>query len=256
MTNAALGWSNAFVTGTATGGMVGFTAANLAGPTQYPPYQSVSGVLTPTISLDAGVATEFDAIGLFGTNLTGGATIHIQLGTTAGAHDVWDSGVIPAGVAPGYRQMLVLPPSGSNVARYCAIMISDTGNPDGFIRAGLGYAGPLWTPSNNFNYGATLGFQNDSDVQVSYGGQEYPNDLPDYRTGTFSFGLLTEDEIYNEVNEIDRLLSIKQNLLFIPNPASTYLAKQAIFGRITKSDQSAHTDFGIHTKNYAIRERL
>jgi len=266
MSNAALGYMNFF---TASGSIVsdqshatGFGAANLAGPVGLPGWQSVAGVKTTSIDIDAGVAVSWadaaagGAVGLFRTNFTNGANLRVRLGTTQGASDVYDSGILTGVVQVGYGQGIILIPAGTGAARWMRFTIGDSTNPDNFIRAGLAFAGPLWQPANNFAYGATNGFQNDSDVQVTRGGQEYVNEKPNYRSGAFAFQLLTASEVNGNVNDIDRTLSIKSNLLFLPDPASSNLQKEAIFGRITKSDQSAHSDFGIHTKNYAIRERL
>jgi hypothetical protein len=258
MSNAALGYINYVISGTVADSShaIGFPASNLAGPVALPPWQSANTVKTANIDIDAGASVPWGAIGLFRTNFTTAAGIRVRLGTTLGASDVYDSGSISGGIAVGYGQSIVQIPPGTANAEFCRITIGDSTNPDNHISAGLCFAGPTLTPANNFNYGAGNGWQDDSTVQVTKGGQEYFIQTPQYRTAQMTFGLLSEDEVFSEVMEIDRLASIQSNILLLPNPSSAYLNKQAIFGRITKSDQPTHPDFGIHSKNYAIRERL
>ena len=67
-----------------------------------------------------------------------------------------------------FQQTVKVLPSRQN-ARYLQVTVGDSTNPDNFLRVGLAFAGTLWTPGNNFAYGATNGFQNDSDVPVTRG---------------------------------------------------------------------------------------
>jgi hypothetical protein len=258
MTNAAfgyinqLGWPGASITD--NGHATGFDPSNLLGPTQYPGWQSPH-IGAGIVSLDAAHPVRFDCVALFGTNLTSAATIRIQVGSTAGANDIYDSGTISAGVVAGYGQTVnVLP--GPIVGRYIRFILVDSANPDGFLSAGLCYIGSLWTPTRNFSYGQAAGWQDDSQAQVAKGGQKYFIQSPAYRKTTFKLENLTETDLWANAAEIDRMCGVQNNVLFIPDPAGSHINYQSVFGTMKQSDQQVRTSLGRYSKSYEIDERL
>jgi hypothetical protein len=109
---------------------------------------------------------------------------------------------------------------------------------------------------HNFAYGQQETVIDQSTVTETRGGQEYLTVGPQRRRHDFTLPWLTEAEKYNAVLEIDRLAGVRGNVLWIPNPASVYLNKQAIFGRLATLLPVARQNVRYHAKNYTITERL
>lgn len=263
MTNCKFGFNNYLVTlgvggtpGTVSdnGSLGGLTSSNLAGPTQYPPWDS-SHPGACILQYDAGSAVPWDCVGLFGLNWTTAATIRIEIGTTAGGNDIYDSGTISAGIVPGYKQSVNILPS-TQTGRYLKVAIADASNPSSYLVAGLAYLGPLWSPTRNFAYAQAAGWQDDSTVQTAKGGQKYFIQSPPYRKQTFKLENLTESELWAYAAEMDRLCTIQQNVLFVPTPGGTYQNQEAVFGTMKASDQQIRTTPGRYSKSYEIDERL
>lgn len=257
--NAAFGYLNFLTTiGTAgisdNGSAAGMGSANLAGPTQYPPWQSVHPA-TCILSYDAGAAVNWDAVCFFGTNWTLSATISIAIGTTAGASDVYAGPIVNAGIVPGYRQSVNILP-GTQTGRFARIVVRDASNTDGFLQAGLAYFGPLWIPSRNFAYGEAAGWQDPSVVQQSKGGQKYFDQRPSFRQNSFKFENLGKSELWASALEIDRTCGVQGNLLYIPEPNGAMMMQESIFGSLTELDMPSRTNFARYSKAYAIQERL
>jgi hypothetical protein len=257
MATAELGFQNWINSGTITDSShaSGMPASGLTGPVGYPGWQTGASTTAAYFSIDAGAAVTWDIVGLFRTNLTAAATVQILLGSTVGASDIYSGSANLCGVAAGYLQSLNSL-GATYLARYAKVIISDSANPDGCLKIGLAYAGPLSTPSNNFDYGDANGWQDDTTFQISKGGQEYPVSTPAYREATFLLQNLTEAEKFDLIMEMDRLASITGNVLFIPNPGSTYTNREAIFGHMKKSSAPTRPSFGGFSKAYDIRERL
>ncbi len=256
MSKGLIGYLNQFERSALRAGsaVIGLDAANLADATIATPWQT-AGVTTSWVEADAGAAVSWGVVGLFGGNLTAAATWAIKLGTAAGASDVYSSGVLAAGAAPGYRQaVLVLPALYS--ARFLHIDLVDPTNPDGFLRVGGAFAGGYFQPLHNFAFGQQETMSDETKISTTRGGQEYPTVGPMRRRQDFTLPALTEAEKYNAVLEIERVAGIRGNVLWIPNPASAYLNKQAIFGRIAVSSPVTRANLRYHSKAYTITERL
>jgi hypothetical protein len=138
-------------------------------------------------------------------NLTPAATYRITAGTTAGAADIYDSGVldvwpavydqldleweddnfwdcqISAADAEGYPISLVHD-AGSNVrARHWTISFSDPTNPAGFVELARLWMGPLWAPQRNHGYGLQFGWEPRSVAEYSLGGVRFSDTRPPAR---------------------------------------------------------------------------
>jgi len=261
MSNAQLGWINYFVNGTVSGGGLpptGFAASNLAGPVAYPPWRSANGQLTAVaIDIDAGSAVSWGAVALFRTNFTTGAQIRVKLGTTQGDNSVYDSGsMVSAGIVAGYGQFIFLIPAATGTARWMRLLITDAANPDNYLLGGLGFAGPLATPSRNFSYGQSHTWQDDSKMNVTKGGQKYAVQSPQYRKQAFTLANLTETDAWTIAAELARYCGIQKNVLFVPDPGGSHMMQQSVFGSLAQTGPQTRTAHGRYSIDYEIDERL
>lgn len=99
--------------------------------------------------------------------------------------------------------------------RYWRIDISDSTNPDGVFRAGRLYLSNAWQPSRNLNYDWEIQFIDDSQRQVSLGGQVYIDRRGIRRRLSFTLPNLPESEVFGQAFEIDRRRGASRDLLAI-----------------------------------------
>lgn len=171
----------------------------------------------------------------------GGTTIYLVADTGAmqfelgpvlyGQVPEFDSGMDPAGVAPGYGQSILVMPEAVH-GQLCRLDISDPSNAQGFINIPLLYAGDSWTPALNIDWESAPG--NDAEVVevVTRGGQEYPTLRYERRRWEISHQALSSQEIWRNVSEMMRSARTGGNVLFVPEPDGEDINREAVFGRL------------------------
>lgn len=193
-------------------------------------WQTLAAVTTATLTITMATAGSYvSAIGIFRTNLSATAQITttiIRLGSP-----IYTS--VVTGVAAGYGQVVALMGS-PTMCDSITIEIVDTSNPDGFLNVPLAFAGPIFEPTYPIGRDATYGRQTAIAETVSRGGSEFPRFLHDKRFYKFQI-IATDTEAWEDVAEIDRLSRLGGNVLLIPDTASSYLQKEAIYGRLTQT---------------------
>jgi hypothetical protein len=177
----------------------------------------------------------------------GGTTIYLVADTgplqyeigaaTFGQVPEYDSGLIAAGVAPGYGQsVLVLPEPVQG--QLCRLDISDPSNPDGFINVPLLYAGDAWTPDRNIGWESAPGSDAQRDEVVTRGGQEFPSLQYARRRWDIDHKALGRNEVWPQLAEMIRSAQAGGNCLFVPDPDSVEVNREAVYGRLTATNNS------------------
>ncbi len=224
-------------------------------------FQTASGVITAAAGAGfIGVLPASRALRAFSlhrTNLTTNAQIRWRVGTEAKLKSstwnsakgseghVYDSGWIPAGVAARRSQsVLILAAAVSGPAFRCDI--DDATNPDGFINIPLAFVGPLWAPTYNFSYDSSTGWEEGKSIQETQAGGKYIRQKWERRIWSLSLQALLHAEVWSDFELILYKGRRGQNILFIPDPDSTYLQSQALFGDIAESSNLT----------YPVRSRL
>lgn len=240
MADALLGWINRVTTGTLTAGSEAalMPVSNLK--TQHGSadqgWQTQSGVDTTGegawFQIDAGAEVPWRAFGLFRTNFTTNASVRWRIGNDpAWGSWVYSSTLISTGVVPGFAQSLhVL--QADMTARYCRCDLNDPGNPDGFLNVPLAYAGPAVSPAFNFDYPSTFSIDDATDEVVTRGGAEYPEHRFTRRRWAVAYETIAQADLWATVMAWYRAGFGGGNVLFIPNPASADMNREAIFGRV------------------------
>lgn len=257
MAKCLIGYTNQVETGVvrAESEVADRPASNLQSPNGGAIWQT-SGTTSSWFEVDAGAAANWRALGLFRTNLTSSATVRWMLGSTAGGVEIFDSGVMAAGVVAGFGQTVTVLAS-DMAARYLRCEISDSTNPDSNIQVGLAYAGPVWEPSLNFQYGGTPApYREDgNNVTRTKGGQDYVTVGWLKRLEEFPFRYLTAGEAHQEILDLDLVSRLGGNALVIPNPDSADLQRAAIYGR-AKCGKAPASAYQRNDWNLSIEERL
>jgi hypothetical protein len=260
MTNCYWGYTNHGVAGSIRAGSetTARPIANLQKRTGMPPWQT-AGVTAAAdgawFEVDAGEDVTWRYVLLGATNLTAAATWRIMLGSTAGGSDAYDSGSISAGVIPGILQA-VKDLGAEHTARYLRVEIDDATNPDGFLTAGLLYAGPVWQPPRNFVVGTEEKVDSGTTITRTRGGQEYPVIGWQQRRRAVSWELLDEADLYGDIAALERVARSGANVLLVPFPGA-YEAQTALLGLLTTDGSSIpHTRRDLRTWRATITERL
>lgn len=241
MATGLLGWLNQVKLGaiTATDENSALPAANLqndqGGPDQA--WQTNYGVLSASLLIDSGsTSTVWRIFGLFRTNLSAGATVRWRVSNNSSmSSPTYDSGVVSAGVIPGYQQSIVAAPS-AVTGEFCQVDIVDT-NTDSFLNVPLAFAGPAWMPLTNWDYSTLFGRDRTVTETVTRAGAEYPLTQFNRRRITLSFQGVRASEAWAVAMEADRVAAISAgNLLFVPDPSGVNLNYEALMGRFVSKD--------------------
>lgn len=239
MSNCFFGTRNWIVTGTvsASAEVDGLDAGQVQTPhgSTATAWQTPVGTTTAWLQLDAGAAVEWGAVSLHNTNLTAGAEIRIRIGEdSAFASAEYDSGTLTAQVAEGYRQAVHILPTTQN-ARYLRIDITDAANPESVIRVAQAFAGPIVRATYNFGYATAYQRSAVAPAIETRGGQEFPDYRYTRRAWSISLPAVLPAEAWTVVGELQRAAEAGGNVLFVPLPSSSYVNREAVFGRLVSA---------------------
>lgn len=145
------------------------------------------------------------------------------------------SGTYQADEIEGYTKTLIVILPEIIRPQYIRLEIRDPNNPDGFVEAGRLFVATAWQPVRNASYGATLGWQNDTEVQVAESEEEYFNEKKSYRVAKVTFNYMTATEALVGPYEIARRMGVSKEILFVFDPDDTYHAiRRQFLGRFTE----------------------
>lgn len=221
-------------------------------------WQTPGGVTTASVTVDAGGAVEWGVAGLFNTNLTPSATVRWRVASDGTfATSAYDSGTLSGAVAHGYRQSVHVLPQ-AVTARYLRCDISDWNNPEGVLRVAQIYAGPARRPVRNFGYGSAVARQSIVAVVTTRGGQEYAEARFARRAWSVSLPSLAQSDVYPLAMEMQRAAEDGRNLLFVPQPGSSDIQREAVFGRLSAASAISWPAQSPHLRAWSctITERL
>jgi hypothetical protein len=216
MANCVIGHLNQFLTGSVTSS----SHATGLGPDQLQNEQGNASfalqVPATTATITVTSASQYRMFGLFRTNLTSSATVS------------WSIGGASCSVVPFFGQsVLVLdaPVSAGGVT----VDISDTGNPDGFLNIPLAYAGPGFQPLVNMDFGSAPNRAVGTMKEITRSGGSFVRNDWVKRTFDYVSSNIGVDELVT-MDEIDLVGRHGHNVLFVPDPASATIGREAIYG--------------------------
>lgn len=260
--NSGIGFINQFKLGTLSAGASenGMPASNLSTDRCTPStgWQTPAGVVSHQLGAilycRLTASTTWRAFNLVNTNLTFSAQVTASL---------YSNNTLVAAVSllhgpqPGYRQ--VPGDFGADIlADQLQITIDDIGNPDGYIRVGGAFAGPLWLPTRGVSWDTTYGSVTRLRSVVTDGGQEYRSQKSRQRKWTLALDSIRDSEAWDDLGELDRIASLGGNVLFIPNIRSVDISREAIFGVLDVVSDVSFTDRAVDSRAWraTITERL
>lgn len=178
--------------------------------------------------------------------------------------DVWPAGIIPQDLLEweddnfwlgtltqeqraGYQSPFIHRLSQLITARYWRVEIYDTGNPAGYVQIGRLFMARGWTPSINYTYGASLGYQDPTPVETSLSGAEYFDIRSKFRVMQFELDYISDTEAYNYALDLQRVAGISGEVLVMPDggedvgqqPLRSFVGRLRQIGPVTQPQPSA-----------------
>ena len=178
---------------------------------------------------------------------------------------VWPSGVIPlslleweednfwlgtlsSNARAGYQSPYIYLMSTAQTLRYWEVEIADTGNSDGYVQIGRLFMSSTWVPSVNYSYGAAIGYQDPTPIDVSLSGAEYFDVRSKFRVFEFELQYILGTEAYSNALELQRLSGNSGEVLIVPDkedttnqPARSFVGRLLQIGTITQPQPTAFT---------------
>jgi hypothetical protein len=162
----------------------------------------------------------------------------------------------------GYVRTLIVILPETIRPRYVKLELLDPNNPDGYVEAGRFFLAPSWQPERNASYGAQIGWNSNTEVQVALSEEEYFNEKKAYRVAKVEFKWMTEDEALFGPFEITRRAGISGEVAFIYDPADTVHAiRRQFLGRFVDLNPLEFPEYFIKGQQRAtlpmvIKERV
>lgn len=120
------------------------------------------------------------------------------------------------------------------LARYIKVTIDDSSNSAGFLQVGRLFIGAAFLqPRLNYSFGATLGYEDATNIDMALSGAEYFDRREPVRVMRFTLGYLSADEGFGAALELTRRAGVSGEVFVIPDPADTaYGATRSFLGRL------------------------
>lgn len=231
-------------------------ASNVQQPHVSRKWHTAAGVKSAYLLMDMGASVSCGVAALLGTNLTSAATLRLRgsdSDPTGVTGEEYDTGTISAGVVSGYGE--AYKSFTDAAARYWRLDLADATVPSN-LQIGRVFLGPKWSPSVNQEFGWSVVSVDSSDLDESYGKQEYADEKPQQRVIQFTFNWMNEAEMYGNAFALARANGRVRDVLAIHDIAGAYLSQQAVWGLVQASEPLIHERAKIYRTKFTIKERL
>ena len=239
------------ITASSTAGTM--SASYLRSPHVAEKWRATSG--SASLTFDLGGLFEVDTVALMGVTLTQAGTTQVRLSTSAPTDgDLYDSGSVVGQVDPRYGYLVRLL-SFPVHARYVRVDLTDSSV--AAVEVGRPFIGRRTELSETFAPGVEFGYVDLSKTSRSRGGQSYIDRNVGYRTINMTFECLSSDDQLGIIEELDRVVGQRQDLLFIADTASDNMGRDCLWG--LRDDMQATVQpysIGWLRKSFRLVERL
>ena len=169
----------------------------------------------------------------------------------------WWSGRYTAEDLEGITPLLVIVLPQPVNARYLRLEIDDTTNAAGYVQAGRVFVGPAWQPGKNPSYGASIGYETNTEVLSSLSGAEYFQERRPYRVTRFTLENLSINEGMSNAFDMDRRAGISREVLWVFDPDDTeHALRRRFLGRFRQLSPIEYPYYSLTKKAYEIKELL
>lgn len=286
MANVILAWNNRADLGVLSGGswLPSLPLTNLQTRQVQQVARSANTLASSTqFTVNFSSPKSIDCIALVVHNLSASAKVRVTAASSPSFSspeyasdwiDAWPAGVIPVSsleweddnfwlgtmteeARAGYNSpFLHLLPAAQYLANW-KIEVSDTANPNGYVHIGRLFMAKKWQPEYNMVYGASLGYEDPTEVATSLTGAEYFDPRGKYRIHNFSLDALSSSEANAEVLEMQRIAGTSAEILIVPDADDTLTFIQRSFvGRLQSISPVSQPHFDRYSTTIEIKELL
>lgn len=118
-------------------------------------------------------------------------------------------------------------------SRYILIEIDDRSNPDGYVEIGRLFISKGLQPSINMQEGASLGYESNTEIELSESGSEYFRRREPYRVANFTLANQKGDIALGRIFDAQRRLGLDGEIFFVYNPFDGEdLLRRSFLGRL------------------------
>lgn len=231
-------------------------ASNVQQPHVSRKWHTVAGVKSAYLIMDMASSLSCSVLALLGTNFTSGGTLRLRgsdSDATGATGEKYDSGTVNAGVVAGYGA--AYKSFTAAAARYWRLDLADASVASN-LQVGRVFLGPSWMPSVNQEYGWSVTPLDPSDLDESYGGQDYADIRPQRRQLQFSLNFMDQAEMVGNAFAMARANGRVTDVLAIHDIAGAYLSQQSVWGLLQASEPLVNDDWNIYRQKFTIKERL
>jgi len=172
--------------------------------------------------------------------------------------DVWWSGAPSEKDIEGWKWDLPHVLDQQIEARYWRVEMDDTNNTTGYIDIGRVFIGKLFKAAVNASYGASIGYENDTEIQNQpQTGIEFFRPGAAYRTVRFNHDLLQPYEALTVILDMQRRVGSDKEVFFLWDVADlVYRMQRSFLGRLRKLSALEHPYYNIYQSSFEIKEIL
>ena len=169
----------------------------------------------------------------------------------------WWSGAYTEADRAGYTWSAVHVLAGGLAGRYWRIEMFDASNANGYVEVGRLFMADGWQPAKNMSYGASLAWEDRSEVQEALSGTEYFDTRTPYRVARIQINWMDEDEAMGNAFELQRRAGISREVFFLWDPEDTAQAiRRQFMGRLRQLSPIEHPYLEVHKTSFEIKELL
>lgn len=210
-----------------------------------------SATTTPYIEIDLGSITDFNLVAMLFTSGESGAIWRVRTADTQGnltAAPDYDSGLTAmTNISPdGHIFDWYSTPKTNRWVRIDFLFVTDP------FTAGRLYIANAFQPTLNYRYGAADGYDDDSIIDVTDGGNLIPTHGKNRAVLDLTMNVYTETDRH-AIRELNRTRGASRDVLLIRDPeAATNLGDYSYYGLLQRRRQAIQTSFNLHEINYQL----
>jgi hypothetical protein len=130
----------------------------------------------------------------------------------------WWEGTISDDERTNYTPLASNISTNLNIALSMVVDIFDSSNPDGYIEFGRIFIGESFQPTINMRYGAQLGYEENTNIELTLSNNEYFDVKTPRRTASFQLDGLSKDEAFTKTYVMQRQQGIHSEVFFCYDP--------------------------------------
>jgi hypothetical protein len=171
--------------------------------------------------------------------------------------DNWWSGRYTEADRAGYIWTTIFSATVTTAARYWLFEFDDQANVAGYIQLGRIFIGEAWQPKVNIALGATLGWNDETQITSSLSGTEYFDKRRPYRVSTFETNFMDQDDALGKALDIKRRLGLSGEAVFQFDPDDTTQSlRRQFYGRLRELTPIEYPYPTINNTAWEIKETI